>query len=46
MRAVDVEFDTKTARVEMKPGASLTADAVNARFQGTPYKVKTLTETP
>ena len=43
---MDVDFPNNTAQVDMKPGATLTADAVNAKFQGTPYTVKTIAESP
>jgi len=44
--AVQVDFPKKTVDVEVKPGATLTVDAINAVFQGTPYAAKTISETP
>lgn len=46
VRAVQVDFAKKTADVDVKPGATLTTDAVNAAFAGTPYTAKAIAERP
>lgn len=46
VRAVQVDFAKKTAAVDVRAGATLTPDAVNAAFAGTPYTAKAISERP
>ncbi len=46
VRAVEVDFGKKMVAVDCDPGATLTAEAVQAVFSGTPYSVKSIREAP